>query len=195
MWTLRQVAGSALLLLVGIAPVAPAEELIGRTEIRPELHITGISKYEGRSGKSYNHDVAAITAGLTLYPHARPYYGGVFIDQRFSLDGSKDPGRNLGAYFRYNTARWDATSWLFVNQSPQSPDTWLYAARLRYRVFDGHKLGMEAAAPVNDANTPDLMLGYYRSVSESLSLNFLIGAGSSGQPARKARLELSWQIR
>jgi len=84
---------------------------------------------------------------------------------------------------------------LFVNQAPGRADTWLYATRLRYRVKEHFKLGIEALAPIAHANAPEVMLGYYGSITKSLSLNVLAGAGVNGGPDRLARMELSWQVR
>jgi hypothetical protein len=163
-------------------------------QIRPELHAASISKYERRNGISDNYDIAAITAELTVYSAARPYFGGLFIDYRFATHDVHDASRNLGGYFRYNFSRWDATTWLFVNQPKGNSGTWLYATRLRYRLWNGHKLGIEALAPIDDAGAPELMLGYYASIASRLSLNILVGADTNGQLDRAARLELSWQI-
>jgi hypothetical protein len=194
MWDLRKIGGIIALLTVAVAKPAQAEDTIGRTVIRPELHVAGISNYENRNGVSDSYGIATVTAELSIYPHARPYYGGLFLDQRYFIDGWSSGGTNLGGYFRYNLSRWDATSWLFVNQSPGNAHSWLYAARLRYRVVDNHKLGVEAVAPVDDAFSPMLMFGYYGSLADTLSVKFQLGADTHGNLKRAARVEIGWQI-
>lgn len=142
-----------------------------------------------------SHDTIAATAELTIYSATRPYYGGLFVDYRYSSSSQFDDNLNLGGYFRYNRSRWDTTAWLFVNQSPVNSETWFYATRLRYRVSENYKLGIEAIAPVNHVSDADLMLGYYGSVTDSLSLKILAGAPTNGTTELAARIELSWQIR
>jgi hypothetical protein len=110
MWDLRKIGGIIALLTVAVAKPAQAEDTIGRTVIRPELHVAGISNYENRNGVSDSYGIATVTAELSIYPHARPYYGGLFLDQRYFIDGWSSGGTNLGGYFRYNLSRWDATS-------------------------------------------------------------------------------------
>jgi hypothetical protein len=110
MWDLRKIGGIIALLTVAVAKPAQAEDTIGRTVIRPELHVAGISNYENRNGVSGSYGIATVTAELSIYPHARPYYGGLFLDQRYFIDGWSSGGTNLGGYFRYNLSRWDATS-------------------------------------------------------------------------------------
>lgn len=142
-----------------------------------------------------NHDTIAATADLTIYSASRPYYGGLFVDYRYSSSSQFDDNLNLGGYFRYNRSRWDTTAWLFVNQSQDNSETWLYATRLRYRVAENYKLGIEAMAPIDHAGDADLMLGYYGSLTDSLSLNILAGAAANGTTELAARIELSWQMR
>jgi hypothetical protein len=194
MWDLRQIGGIAALLPATMAPAAQAEDAFGRTSIRPELHVAGISNYETRNGVSQNHGLAAVTAEFVIRTEGRPYYGVLFVDQRYSIDGWSNGGTNLGGYFRCDLARWDVTSALFVNQSPDEAHTLLYAARIRYRLPDSHKLGVEVLAPVDDAFRPMLMFGYYRSLADSLAIKFLVGAETHGDLDRAARMEISWQI-
>lgn len=187
---LPEVAGLLLLFATCMAAGTPDSG----TKIKPEFYLAGITKYSSGNGSSATHDTVSATAALTVYPEARPYYGGWFVNYSHSLSKQFDDNLNLGAYFRYNLAKWDSTTWLFVNQSPGNSDTWMYASRLRYRVSENCKLGIEAVAPVADADAPKLMLGHYSSVSESLSLNVLVGTDVKGGADLEAQLELSWQF-
>jgi hypothetical protein len=188
-------ARAMLALVLAVSRISGAEPIDSAWQLRPEFSIAGMTSYASDGGVATNHDIVSLTGELKLHSEARPYYGGVFVNYRGSTRERFDENLNLGAYVRVNLSRWDATTWLFVNQAPGRGDTWLYAARLRYRVAERYKLGVEALAPVERANAPELMLGYYGSLTKSLSLNVLAGTGVNGGPDRLARMELSWQVR
>lgn len=190
----KSASGIAVFCGTAIAGIASADLLDSGAQMRPELHLTGMTKYYSRNDQSTSYDTIAATVEMTYYPEARSYWGGLFADYRYSSTNRFDDNLNLGAYFRYNLRRWDTTTWLFVNQAPHNSDTWMYASRLRYRMSENHKLGIEAMAPIRQADALDLMLGYYRSISDSLSLNVLAGTSVEGGPNLAARIELSWQI-
>jgi len=125
----------------------------------------------------------------------KPWYGGLFVDYRDSSSSRLDDNVNTGVYFRYNFPRWDATTWLFVNRAPGSDATWVSAARLRYRMGETWKIGVESLAPLDGSNTAKLMAGYYGSLGRSLSLNVLAGSFVGSGPDLAARIDLMWQVR
>lgn len=180
------------LLLVLLCPAASGAEGV---LVKPEVYASAIANHYTAGGESTSFDQTAMTGELTFVAPSRRYWGGPFIDYRYSSVRRFDDSLNLGAYFRYNWPRWDATTWLFVNRSSGNDDTWLYSARLRYLVAPGHKIGGEAMAPVDrDADRPRLMFGYYGSLSRSLSLNVLAGMHTAGLSDVVARMELVWRI-
>ncbi|MDH4110370.1 MAG: hypothetical protein OEW35_18970 [Gammaproteobacteria bacterium] len=188
---LHAVAGILFGLAAGAAAADPAD---AGWRIRPEFHLAGITDYRESGGSQASRGIAAATLEFTLHSARRPYWGGPFLDYRVSADGGFDDQRNAGVYFRYNLPRWDATTWLFVNRSPGNPHTWLYAARLRYRLAGDHKIGMEAMAPLEDPGSPMLMGGYYGSASDRLSVKLLAGAAVGGAVDFAARLDLVWHV-
>ena len=133
--------------------------------LEPDLYLTAVTNYLQVGGKSVAYDTFAATAELSLLVEGKPYFGGLFVDFRDSTGRHVDDNLNVGAYFRYNFARWDSTAWLFSNQAPGGRNTWMYAARLRYRFADSHKVGTEVLAPLEQAQKPLLLFGYYGSVS------------------------------
>ena len=191
MW--RPALHVAGLLLAGGAADTGHAEAVWRAQ--PELYLSGLTNYARTGGRSSAFDTVAFTAELTFFSPGRPYWGGPFVDYRSSSASRFEDNLNLGVYGRYNLLRWDITGWLFENRSPGNPDTWIYATRIRYRVTERVKLGIETLASLDDAGQPRLMLGYYGAVSESLSLNLLAGAGSGGSPDLAARMELVWKVR
>ena len=173
---------------------AEAEPVDPDWHLKPELHLTGISNFTQHGGESFGHDTFAVTLELTFYSEARPFWGGPFVDYRSSSTDKFRDNLNVGVYFRYNWPRWDHTVWLFENRSPGNDGTLVYATRSRYRVTDRIKIGVEALAPVENADKPRLMLGYYGSLGKSFSLNVLAGGGTGGAPDLTARIELAWHV-
>lgn len=164
-------------------------------DISTEIYLGAISNYYRNAGESAGFDTFYLTAELNFYPSLRPYHAGLFIDYRNSSTSRLNDNINIGGYVRYNWPRWDATTWVFSNQSPNNSSTWVYAARLRYRLTDGYKLGIEALAPFDQADKPKLMGGLYGSINDSLSFRALAGAGVRSGPDFAARLELLWEVR
>jgi hypothetical protein len=184
---------AVVMLGTGSVPAAePGVASGGR--IRPEIYVTGITNYYRDEGRSENFDSIALTAELNWYPALRRYRSGLFVDYRNSSSERLNDNLNVGAYLRFDIRRWDATSWLFVNRSPQTASTLVYAGRLRYRLLESHKIGIEALAPVERANEPTLMLGYYGTVSSALSLKLLFGSAVGNRSDTTARLEIMWQV-
>jgi len=184
----------ALLSVLIFAADGNADSLDTGWRTETGLYLTGTSHYLRQNDAAINFDTMAATAEFRFVSDVRPYYAGLFVDYGYSADSRFDGRLNLGGYFKYQLNRWDATAYMFVNKSPAHPDTWLYAGRLRYRVSDRHKLGIRTMATFRDPDEPELMLGYFGSISDSLSLNVLVGAGINAGPDLAAQLELSWQI-
>jgi hypothetical protein len=187
--TRRLLSGLALFVL--LAPTPGAAET-GIT-VRPEFYLTGIANYVESHGESYGFEALAATTELNFYPKHKRYWGGLFIDYRSSTSARLRGNLNLGGYIRYNFARWDSTAWLFSSRSPDSPGTAVYAARLRYRVTDWYKLGIEALAPVDKASRPTLMLGYYADFSDTVSVKLFAGTGVRNGTNFATRMEFIWK--
>jgi hypothetical protein len=189
-----QACGIALLWLSGFATEGFAQSLDTGWRAETELYLTGVTNYQKHSGSSASIDNLAATAELLFLSDARPWYVSLFASYRFSTDGRYLDNINLGALLKYEWQKWDATAYVFVNQSSETPDTWFHAGRLRYRVAENHKIGVEATAPFKDPGSVELLLVYYGKISESLSLNVAAGPGMGEVPDFNARLELTWQI-
>jgi hypothetical protein len=66
--------------------------------------------------------------------------------------------------------------------------------RVRYRVADRHKLGIEAIGTFQDPGETTLMLGYYGTISRAVSVKFVAGAKINAGQERTAHTELVWRI-
>ncbi len=186
--------GIALLWAFGFATEGFAQSLDTGWRAETELYLTGMTNYQKNGGSSASIDNLAATAELLFLSDTRPWYVSLFANYKFSTDGRYLDNINLGALLKYEWRKWDATTYVFVNQSTETPDTWFNAGRLRYRVAENHKLGVEAMSAFKDPGSLELMLVYYGEISDSLSLNVAAGPGIGEVPDFNARLELTWQI-
>ena len=159
-----------------------------------QVYLAGMTNYVKKDDTTVTFDTVAATAELKISSKARPYYAGLFVDYRFSANNRFSDDVNLGTYLKYNLRKWDATTYLFVNKSPRTKGTWLFGGRLRYRVADNHKLGVIATGSFRYPGSPELALGYFGSISDSLSLNVIADPGFNKGPDLAAHMELVWQI-
>jgi hypothetical protein len=194
--TLRitQAGGVALLWVSLFATEGFAQSVDTAWKTETRLYLSGMSFYWETNGDSTKYETLAATGELRFSPAARSWYASLFADYRFSWDGRHTDHVNLGGLLNYGRNKWDARTYFFVNKSPQSSDTWIYAGRLRYRVAENHRIGIEAYGSLNNSHKPELMLGYYGDISDSVSLNLALGPVTKSGPDFSARLELIWQV-
>lgn len=168
-----------------------------RTDWKAEtrLYLSGLMYFAEHDGQSRFWDTFAASAELRVSSDRRPYYAGVFADYRMSSHNRIIDNLNLGALFRYNWHWWDVTSYAFINRATGSTGQWFYAGRLRYRLADNHKIGIETVGKFSDAGSPQLQFGYYGSLSESISLNVVSDPGWNRGADLSGRVEVVWTIR
>lgn len=163
--------------------------------IDSELYLTGMGSYrQTPTGSTFFNTVAA-TAKLNFSSLARPYYGGFFTDYRTSGSASVGNSFNIGGFFRYDISSWDVTTWLFASKPDSSAESWIYAGRLRYRLAEKYKVGIEVTSSFLQFHSPAFAVGYYASLSDSLSLNIIANPGIGNQTDVAARIELAWRMR
>ena len=189
---IAQACGIALLWASGFATDGYAQSLDTGWKAETNLYLSGITNYQKNGGTSASIDNLSTTAELRFLSDARPWIASLFANYKFSTDSRYLDNINLGALLKYRWNKWDATTYMFVNQSSRTPDTWLYAGRVRYRLAQNHKIGVEAMAPFKEPDSMELMLVYYGDISDSLSLSVAAGPGMGEVPDFGARLELTW---
>lgn len=184
----------ALLWASGYSSTATAESINSDWRLTPGITLTGISTYQRQSGLSTDFTTLAIQAEFTFKSDTRRYYTSLFVDYRISSDTGHTDNINLGGYLNYNWRRWDATSYLWTSKSPGGEYIWLSAGRLRYRLLENHKFGIEAVAAIDHPKSPEIVLGYYGTISESLTLNIFAGSGVNTGPDFATKIELAWTV-
>lgn len=186
--------GTALPCLFVLAGTASGQSPDTEWKADTRFYVSGLSYYWAKDDASALYDTLAATGELRFRSDARPWYVSLFADYRYSTDRKYSDQQDIGAYLKYGRYRWDATAFAFVNKSPRSHDSWLYAGRLRYRLAEDHKVGIEAIGTFRNPQCPQLMLGYYGTISEALSITLAAGRGTRDGPDLSARLELTWRV-
>ena len=118
----------------------------------------------------------------------------MFVDYHYSPDEQYNGILNTGAYAKYQGSRWDTTAAIFNHDGPEASDLWAYAGRIRYRLVRNHKVGIEIMGALRNPSSPELGLGYYGDISDTLSIKLVAGANFKTGSHRAARTELVWQF-
>jgi hypothetical protein len=186
--------GAVFLMAFALTVSAQAVADDAQWQTEPSFYLAGVTGYVEKDGTSYGFDALAMAAELKISHFARRWYASVFAEYHISGDDGFDDIINVGTYWKYNRQSWDATTFIFVNQTPRTAHTWYYASRLRLHVAGNHKVGVEVAGSLTHAESPTLALGYYGDINDSLSVNVIADPGINGRHDFAARMELVWQV-
>lgn len=167
------------------------------------IFISGVRDYSSQRGDSQNHEAVVLATELKFLDDSadkadgnnRPFIVSLFAEYRISGSARFNNSYAGGGYFRYDIQDWDSTAYIFSHKTPGYSHRWKYAGRIRYRFADRHKAGIEFVAPIRGGGSPQLLLGYYRSIADSLTLKVFADPGLNSGPDRGARLVLVWQLR
>jgi hypothetical protein len=160
-----------------------------------QFYLTGITQVRKAHGSSDRQQSALAAAELKFKSETRNWAASVFAEFRYVADEQKINVVNLGGFVKHQFGNWDTAAYLFAEKRSERSETWVYAGRVRYRLSRCHKIGLQAAGTFKTSNSPHVAIGYYGSLSESLSLNIIADPGINGSVDFATRLELVWQIR
>ena len=186
--------GLALFGLPVLIVEASAESADSDWKLSVPLYVQGGAYFRQNGDASVTFEALAANLELLLSSPIRPYSVGLFFNSRISPDNRYSGAVNLGGFLEYRADRWDTSTYLFRNQSRGAPGIWVFGEQVRYQVADGHKLGIEAFGPLADPAESTLMLGYYGTISRTVSFKFVAGAKINAGRERVARTELVWRI-
>ena len=173
---------------------AAAESADNDWQLSVPLYLQGGTYFRQKGDINVTFEALAANLELLLSSPIRPYSIGLFFNSRISPDSRYNGAVNLGGFLEYRSGRWDTSTYLFRNQSRGAPCLWVFGEQVRYQVADGHKLGIEAFGPLEDPAESTLMLGYYGTISRTVSFKFVAGAKINAGRERVARTELVWRI-
>jgi hypothetical protein len=186
--------GLALFGLPVLIVEAAAESADSDWQLSIPLYLNGGAYFQQKGDASVTHEALAANLELLLSSPMRPYSVGLFFNSRISPDSRYNGVVNLGGFLEYRADRWDTSTYLFRNQSRGAPGLWVFGERVRFRVADRHKLGIEVIGTFKDPGASTLMLGYYGTISRTISIKFVAGTNINAGRDRVARTELVWRI-
>ena len=99
-----------------------------------------------------------------------------------------------GDLFEHPLRGWDTTASLFDYDSRGASGLWKYFGRVRYGFAARHKLAIEVVGPLRDPSASNLMVGYYGTITESFSVNFVVGSKFRSGQKNIVRTELVWHF-
>jgi hypothetical protein len=186
--------GLALFGLPVLIVEASAESADSDWQLSVPLYLQGGAYFRQKGDASVTFEALAANLELLLSSPIRPYSVGLFFNSRISPDSRYNGTLNLGGFLEYRADRWDTSTYLFRNQSRGAPGLWVFGEQFRYQVADRHKLGIEVIGTFKDPGASTLMLGYYGTISRTISVKFVAGAKINAGGDRVARTELVWRI-
>lgn len=186
--------GFGLLWVTGLSADVHADSVDDGWQVSVPLYLTASAFYQKKGESTVAYESVAASVEVQLASHARPYSAGLFFDYQFSPDPRFDGTVTVGGLFKYRFYNWDTTTYLVYDKAPRAPSEWLYAGRIRYRLSEWHKLGVEANGSFEDSASPKLMIGYYGTISRTVSVKFIAGLNTNAGQERVARAELAWRV-
>jgi len=184
----------ALLGVIAIAGNAHADSADSRWQVSFPIYVAAGAYYQSNAEASSTFQAVAGSAELLFSSRKRPYSIGLFAVQVFSPDGRQSGAFIAGGLIKHQLRNWDTTANLLKYDSRSAKGVWKYFGRVRYRFADKHKLGIEVVGSLRDPIASNLMVGYYGTISRSLSVKLVVGSRFSAGQNRVARTELVWQF-
>jgi drug/metabolite transporter (DMT)-like permease len=137
----------------------------------------------------------AASAEFEFAQRRGPWLASLFAEYHGSADERVDGTIFSGLLAGYRRGDLDATVWWFSSHFPGASSRQTGMARIRHRLPNGHKFGVEYLCYREDWARGELKLGYYANFGSSMSVKVLAGARTGDSPEPLARLELSWRVR
>ena len=191
----RHRIGLASFALLGvIATAANAESAASRWHVSFPVYLSAGAYYQSDGETTDTFQAVAGSAEVLFSSQAHPYSIGLFVGQVYSPDDRRNGAVFGGGLFEHQLRSWDTTASLFNYDSRGADRLWKYFGRVRYRFATRHKLGIEVVGPLRDPSASNLMVGYYGTITESFSVNFVVGSQVNAGRNRVARTELVWQF-
>ena len=192
----------ALLWLATIASTAHAntyedvltESVNSRWQVTLPLYLTAGSYYQSNGETTNTFQAVAASAEILVSSPVSPWSSGLFVGRVYSPDSERNGAVFAGGLVKHQISEWDTTVSLINYDPPGDTGQWKYFGRVRYRFADDHKLGVEVMGSLRDPSTPNLMLGYYGTISRAFSVKLVVGSKAKTGNERVVRTELVWQF-
>jgi len=182
---------SRVMILLGLfGPAAEAETW----QTRLPVFVAAGNYVQSTRESTTSFSTVSAFAELRFESDRKCWSAGVFADYRKSLDADAAAILKTGMLVRHRNGDWDTLGALFRGKPRGVPGAWGYFGRVRYRLGDRHKIGVESFGLEGQLDNAYLMLGYYADVSQDISLRLVGGASVGSDHDREARVEIVWQV-
>jgi len=155
--------------------------------------ISARADYTGERDRVTRRDAFVATTHLRFASPARPVAAGLMVEYRLS-DGQADR-LLIGGMFSYRLPGWTIATSPFYNQTMHGTGVWQYWCRGRRHITDRHAIDVELFGSLETGRPGKWMLGYFRSVTESLSVNVAAGSRFDAGSDWLARTSVTWRPR
>jgi hypothetical protein len=182
------------LLTVWLSGGSRAQAAISNHQVSLPVSVTGGAYYSSNGERDTVSDAIYTSAELRFSSRLRNYSLGLFYDYAGSTDEYIDGAQTLGIVHRMRVERWDTATYVFGHKPTRARRRWGLAGRVRYQVAEHHKIGVEAIGAPEDTAPLKLMIGYYGTISESLSARIAVGKVLNIPASQSVQAELNWQI-
>ena len=180
-----------LAVMTASAPAAAADD---GWRVSVPLYLVAGTYYHSNGVSADTYQGVVASAEIVLSSPIHPYSAGVFVAQFLSADRNYDRTSLAGGLFEHGIRNWDSSLYLVNYDAPDASPLWKFAGRVRYRFAARHKLGVEIVGAFRDPSASTVMLGYYGTISRSLSIKLVAGSKFKSGQKRSARTELVWQF-
>jgi hypothetical protein len=145
-------------------------------------------------GHVTRRDAITGTTHLRFASPARPITAGLMIEYRL-IDEQADTLLVAGM-FTYKVSKWTAAASPFYTRSAQRPaGEWDYWFSVRRHIATRHALGVELLGALETGRAAKWMVGYYGTITETLSVSVTAGSGFDAGPDWVAVTALTWRPR
>lgn len=174
------------------AATSSGEEALWRAEA--VFQLAARADYAGTEGHVRRRESVIGSAHLRFASRARPISAGLMIEHRF-VDEQPDTLLVAGV-FTYKIPKWTATASPFYKRTEhRDAGDWDYWASARRHISSRNALGAELFGTLDTGRAEQWMLGYYGTITETLSVSVLAGSGFDSGPDWVARAAVTWRLR
>jgi hypothetical protein len=174
------------------AASSPGEE--ARWQPKTVLQFAVRADYVGAQSRATRRDAVVGTAHLRFESPARPLTAGLMIEYRI-VDEQADTLLVAGM-FTYQRRKWTAAASPYYQRTAQRAGAdWHYWGSVRRYIASRHALGVELFGALETGRPAKWMLGYYGTITESLSVSVAAGSGFDAGPDWVASTSVTWRPR
>jgi hypothetical protein len=174
------------------AATSPGDE--ARWQAETVFQLTERSDHARTQGHLRRLGAVVGTTHLRFASPARPIIAGLMIEYQ-SIDGEDDT-LLVGGMFTYKMPKWTASASPFYKRTAEhAAGDWHYWGGVRRRISSHHSLGIELFGALDTGKPAKWLLGYYGTITETLSVGVAVGSVFDAGPDWVARTSVTWRPR